>query len=300
MLTPQLVRPLLMDSPSGPGRPAHVSAASGVARLGRFLYVVADDEVQLAVFEEDAPRGRWLPVFGGELPQEPVARKAAKPDLEVVAPLPPRDAWPAGALLLLSSGSAPPRRSGALAPLDPRGGLSGPAWTFDLGPLYEQLAAELEAAVNVEGAALFDDRLVLLHRGTARKRSALAEVDLGRLVEAAAERGAVSANSIRDLREVALPEVSGWPLAFTDGISLPDGTIAFTAVSEQTDDPVRDAACTGSAVGRVTREGKVLAVELLQGAPKVEGLCLRGKEAWLVTDADDPSAPAQLLCVALP
>lgn len=300
MLVPQLVKPLLMEAPSGPGRPAHVAAASGVVRMGRFLYVVADDEVQLAVFEEDAPRGRWVALFGGQLPADPQARKAQKPDFEVLCRLPPRPAWTDGALVALPSGSAAPRRSGAVAPLGPSGDLAGPAWRFDLGPLFDQLGAELAAKVNVEGAALLQDRLLLLHRGSGKARSAMVEVDLARIVEAASERGAVSPNAIRDLHEVQLPEVEGWPLGFTDALALADGTIAFTAVAEKTLDPVADAPCSGSAVGRIDRQGKVVALELLQGAPKVEGITLHGEKAWLVTDQDDPELPAQLLAVKLP
>jgi len=300
VLVPQLVKPLLMESPSGPGRPPHVAAASGVVRMGRFLYVVADDEVQLAVFEEGAPRGKWVPLFEVQLPADPQARKAEKPDLEVLCRLPPRPAWTDGALVALPSGSAAPRRSGAVAPLGPSGDLAAPAWRFDLGPLFDQLGAELEAKVNIEGAALLQDRLLLLHRGAGQRRSAMVEVDLERVVEAASERGAVSPNAIRDLHEVQLPEVGGWPLAFTDGLALADGTVAFTAVAEKTDDPVADAPCAGSAVGRINRQGKVVALEMLQGAPKVEGLTLQGEKAWLVTDQDDPSHPAQLLWIKLP
>jgi hypothetical protein len=53
-------------------------------------------------------------------------------------------------------------------------------------------------------------------------------------------------------------------------------------------------------VGRISRAGKVLAVDTLQGAPKVEGVALHGHQAWLVTDQDEPSRPAQLLSAKLP
>jgi len=300
VIVPAVVKPLLMESPSGPGRPAHVAAASGVVRMGRYLYVVADDELQLAVFEEDAPRGRWVALFEGALPADPQARKAVKPDLEVLARLPPHAAWADGALVALPSGSAAPRRSGALAPLDPSGGLAAPAWSFDLQPLFDAAAKGLGTVLNVEGAALFKDGFLLLHRGTGRHPSAVLEVSLALLSEAVADKGAVPADALKDVREVALPESGGWPLAFTDGLALADGTVAFTAVAEKTRDPVQDAPCVASAVGRMTRAGKVVAIELLQGSPKVEGLTLHGEKAWLVTDQDDPAHPAQLLVVKLP
>ena len=47
--------PLLTDAPAQVGRPAHVSAASGLVRCGSKLYVVADDEVALAMFDADDP-----------------------------------------------------------------------------------------------------------------------------------------------------------------------------------------------------------------------------------------------------
>ncbi len=39
----------LVEAP-GPGQPAHLSAESGLVRVGKFLYVVADDEHHLGMF----------------------------------------------------------------------------------------------------------------------------------------------------------------------------------------------------------------------------------------------------------
>jgi hypothetical protein len=46
-----LLGPLLLATPGLAGRPGHLSAASGEVRLGDRLYVVADDEPAIAVFE---------------------------------------------------------------------------------------------------------------------------------------------------------------------------------------------------------------------------------------------------------
>ena len=49
-LSLQRLRELDLEAPSEPGRPAFVSAASGLVCVGNYLYVVADDELSLGVF----------------------------------------------------------------------------------------------------------------------------------------------------------------------------------------------------------------------------------------------------------
>jgi len=60
---------------------SHLSAASGLVQVGQRLFVVADDEPTLGVFDATGEHpGRLHRLFGGELPDKPKARKAAKPD----------------------------------------------------------------------------------------------------------------------------------------------------------------------------------------------------------------------------
>src|SRR5262245_52390116 len=65
--------------------PSHLSAASGLACAGSTIYVVADDELHLGVFDAagHAP-GHLLRLFEGELPMAKAARKRQKPDLEAI------------------------------------------------------------------------------------------------------------------------------------------------------------------------------------------------------------------------
>src|SRR5215204_6417986 len=67
----------------------YLSAASGLVRIGGFLYVIADDELHLGVFQSD-PRipGDTVRLFGGELPVAKEERKALKPDLEALMLIP--------------------------------------------------------------------------------------------------------------------------------------------------------------------------------------------------------------------
>lgn len=89
----------LSGSPDEPA-PHHLSAASGVAKVGQRLFVVADDEHSLGVFDlaVHGP-GRRVHLFDGELPSDHKQRKAAKPDLEALTVLPALPGYPFGALL---------------------------------------------------------------------------------------------------------------------------------------------------------------------------------------------------------
>src|SRR4051794_22542623 len=147
-------RKLTLQAPETPGGQAHVSAASGLVRVGHWLHVVADDSLFLATFplEGEAP-GQLLRLFPGELPLEPKARKALKPDLEALCLLSGLKDAPHGALLAVPSGSTPVRMKGALVPLAADGSLAGQVREVDFTRVYAQLTREL-GPLNVEGAAV--------------------------------------------------------------------------------------------------------------------------------------------------
>src|SRR5688500_2099786 len=91
------LRTLQTESATAPGRLPHVSAASGLVKLGDRLFVAVDDERGLAMFQADR-KGEWIPLLPGALPAESEARRAAKPDFEALAALPPFPGAPHGAL----------------------------------------------------------------------------------------------------------------------------------------------------------------------------------------------------------
>ena len=100
------LRRLFVATASGVAAPAKLSAASGLVRLGNRLYVVADDELSLGVFDlSNDEAGRLVRIFEGELPASHDERKAAKPDLESLTMLPAFDGCPYGALMAIGSGS---------------------------------------------------------------------------------------------------------------------------------------------------------------------------------------------------
>lgn len=293
-------RTLTLETPEEPGRPAHVSAASGLVRAGAWLYVVADDALHLAVFPAagDAP-GRSVRLFPGELPAEPVARKAAKPDLEALCLLGPLADAPHGALLALPSGSAETRRRGALLPLNADGTLAGAVREVDFTALYAQLSREL-GPLNIEGAAVVGaGRLRLLHRGNgAMGEDALIDLDLER-TRRGLEVGALGPDVVRTTQRWELGRAGGVRLSFTDASPLPDGRLVFTAAAEDTRDAYADGVVTGSAVGVLAPDGTPVFLDAVDAKVKLEGVDARVEggrvHLLLVADADDPAVAAPLL-----
>lgn len=270
---------LRMDAPTQPGRPAYVAAASGLAVWQGRLFTVADDERALAEFslEDPSAPGRWWSLGGGgPLPLEHHARKAAKPDLEALVVL------ARGELLAIGSGSAP--RRNVAASVTPPGQVT---WR-DLSSLYGEVARYVPS-LNIEGAFTRGDALWLIQRGnSAGGVSALIELD-----------ASLTPGSIRAVHRLTLPLLDGVPLTPTDGTVLPDGRVVLSASAEDTLDPYADGTVTGSALVVLAGTANVDAVLPLDGPFKIEGLTVVGDALWVVTDADDPDQPAQLLSIPL-
>ena len=299
MLDVRVMRTLSIDTGAGVG---HLSAASGLVRVGQRLYVVADDELQLAVFglADDDP-GTLHRLFDGELPHEHKARKAAKPDLEALAQLPPSADWPHGALLALGSGSRSQRHRAALLKYDESGELQAPVEQIDLSPLYAPLHAQQER-LNIEGAFVGGGRFCLLQRGNAAD-AANVLISFDWLAVQAWLSGAASAPEPISSAPYDLGHIDGVPLCFTDGAALPEGGWVFCAAAEATDDNYLDGPCRGSAVGVVATDGRLRTVLPLSLQCKVEGIAVIVEngtlQLLLVTDPDDREAPALLLAASL-
>jgi hypothetical protein len=264
-----------------------VAAASGLALVGDELVVVADDELTLHRYGRDGqPRG-CVPLFAGALPDEPRARKKAKPDLEALAALPD------GRLFAIGSGSKRTRDRGAL--------VSGERVVeVDLAPLYDALRGEFDR-LNVEGGCVLGDHLALLTRRTGRRgRNALVRLDLRALL-AALDSSAprLDAALLVGVQEVELGSVSGTPLGFTDAATWGDG-ILFAAAAEVTDDPVDDGACVACELGWMDREGTVRHREAVDPCAKLEGITVDGARLYAVADADDRASLAPLFTAELP
>jgi len=296
------LRELSLDEPSGEGRPAHLSAGSGIVRRGDFAYVIGDDEVFLAVFRLSAAGepGKLVRALAGELPLDHGARKDAKPDLEALTVLPPFGGHPYGALLGLGSGSAPGRDRGFVWALDAHGELRGEAREVDLSPLYGLLSESIDH-LNVEGAAVMGDRLWLLQRGGSEDHAAgiVAELDLGDVMESLQRDHRLDRHELAAVRAYDLGTLEGVPLTFSDATPVADELLVFTASAEGEDGAIR-----GSVVGTLATDGDVRRLRTIDRRYKVEGVHATidtGVMDFLfVCDQDDPDSPSPLLSAAMP
>ena len=271
-----------------------VAAASGMCRRGDNLYVVADDELALGVYDlQGAVTGRIL-LGSGELPEEPRARKARKPDFEALVSLPD------DSLLALGSGSTPQRRGAVLVQFaGPEARASG----FSLDALYEALARELPD-LNIEGGAVLGDTLWLCSRGNSQRRDdALIALDLAAVRASFARGQPPPPGVVRALLRVSMGVLAGVPLSLTD-LTPHRGRLLFTAAAEASPNTYDDGACAGSVLGRMelARDARgPITPEIIGWAPevKLEGVCAAGASPsepafFLVADADQPGAHAPL------
>lgn len=293
------LRDLEVEEPSGPGRPAHLSAASGVVRRGDFVYVIGDDELHLGVFRHSSSEpGRLRRVLAGDLPDDHGERSSLKPDLEALTVLPPFEGHPYGALLGLGSGSAPERDRGFVCGLAADGSIAGEPDELDLAPLY-RLLREHVAELNVEGAAAMGERLWLLHRGTSHEGSNLvAELSLEQLMQSLRDDLCLDAQELKNMRRYDLGDINGVELTFSDATPIADEFLVFTA-SAEADEGIR-----GSVVGTLALDGSVQRLRTIDRRWKVEGV--HGAidtgvlDLTFVCDQDDPAAPAPLLSATMP
>lgn len=293
------LRTLTLREPTAPGRPSHLSAASGLVVLGQTLVVVADDELHLGMFasaDNDIP-GNLIRLFEGNLPPALKPRKKRKPDLEALIRLPTFARYPHGALLALGSGSKKTRHRGVLLSLDPNLNVMGIPVPVDLKGLHVRLKSEFDD-LNIEGAAIVGDTFVLFQRGHKRGANACVIYSLRDVLESLANADEFEDLRPREIRHYDLGRVAGVALSFTDAASLPNGELVFTAVAEDTDNNYDDGACIGAAVGVIDRQGQLRHLEPLATPHKLEGI-----QAWpdadgirflAVSDPDDATIAASL------
>lgn len=292
------LRELDLDAPLTTGRGAYISAASGLVRVGGWLYVVADDEHHLGVFEvESAAPGSVMELLPGELPVAKKDRKRAKPDFESLLRLPPFEGCPDGALLALGSGSRPNRRRGALLALDPLGRLSGVPRVVTLDALYQRMQRDFPE-LNIEGAVVVERELWLLQRGgKSGSANACLRFPLDAFLALLGD-GTEMAIDPRSTQLLDLGAIDGLPLCFSDATLMPDGALLFSAITEDTENSYEDGRCGGAAIGILAADASIRILGRVDPGLKIEGIEARFHadriELLLVTDDDDPDKPSAL------
>ena len=298
------LRTLDLEAPSSPGGLAHVAAASGVVRRAEYVYVIADDELCLAVFDasSDAP-GCLEPALSGSLPVGHGARSQAKPDLEALTTLPPFEDHPHGALLGLGSGSTEERDRGFAWALAADGSLDGEPIELDLAPLYELLRERLHA-LNVEGAAVMGDELWLLQRGNSEHgENVVVALSCEEVLESLGRDRTLAAEEFQRVLAFDLGELHGAALTFSDASALGDQMLVFTASAEDSSPSGGNGAILGSVVGTIDTSGHVQRLRTIDRKHKVEGvhavLDTGVITMTFVCDQDDPHEASPLLSATM-
>ena len=230
------LRDLELEEASGPDLPAHVASASGVARRGRNVYVIGDESNHLGVFDlTNAEPGKLVRVLEGDVPTDPEERAEHKADLEALTVLPPGDGSPYGILLGVGSGSGERRDRGFAWDLGADGGLDGDPREVDLSPAYGLLRESI-GDLNIEGAAVLGEELLLFHRGNdSEAGNAVARLSLPQALESMHGDLRIDVEEVASLRRYDLGELDGVELCFSDATPLGDGYVVFTASAEDDD-----------------------------------------------------------------
>lgn len=294
------LRDLDLEAGSGPGQPPYVASASGVARRGRNVYVIGDESNHLARFDiTDASPGTLHRALPGEIPSDPDERARRKSDLEALTVLPPGHGSPYGILLGVGSGSGEGRDRGFAWDLGPDGGLAGDPREVDLGPAYALLRERI-GDLNVEGAAVLGEELLLFHRGNDDSTAnAVARIGLGEAIESMQGDLRIDVDELLAIRDYDLGDLDGVELCFSDATPLGDGRVVFTASAEDEDGEIR-----GSVIGVLDDEGEVRRLRRIDRKWKVEGVHATTDTGVLdllfVCDQDDPGTPSPLLGASMP
>ncbi len=287
------------------GELGYVTAASGLVRAGERYWVVADDENFIASFPVSGGPGKALPVFPGELPQDPKERKSAKPDLEALLHVPRAlsDA-PHDMLLAIGSGSKPNRNRGVAVALTPEGEAQGAVQQVDWSLLNGELGKRFPK-LNLEGACIVGDRIRLGQRGNGKKNvSAIVDLDLKEVVGAVIAQQPIPVSALRGVKVIDLGKERGVPWTITDLAALPDGRMLFTAAAEDTADVVGDGAVLGAGIGILNRDCSVASFRRVDPLVKLEGLAIVGihggaADVAAVSDADDRKVPSSMYTTSI-
>ncbi len=294
-------------------RPAHVRAASSLARIGDALVVVQDDANFLGVLRprSDAiavtlPPGRdGLRQFDDLRGNKPFKLDLESSIATVTAGEP--------TLYAFGSGSSPAREHVVIA----RGWDTGAIAVemIETPALYQALRSAADFAgseLNLEGVALRGDEVWCFGRGNGAARGDVMPINATcvlpwrAVLECLASGGSRRLPPPTTIARYALGSLDGIPLGFTDAAAIPSGFL-YSAAAEASPDAVRDGPVAGSALGIIDIDGDVRWTPLTEADErefdgKVEGIAwdLHSRDVVLaVIDHDDPRVPSELCTIRL-
>ena len=272
-----------------------ISAASGLVRHKDVYYVIADDQLSLAVFSLNIPSHHYfVPLISGDLPTDKKLRKKVKPDWEALVALTIEGDF--FTLLAVPSGSTTLRTRGVRVNFQNQKVVSTKFVDFTI--LYHHLQTRFQE-LNIEGAAVKDNVLNLFQRGNGRSaQNAVIDLDLKKVLANINESGVINPECIIQIKEYDLGQIKNVNLSFTDACYCTDGSLFFLAAAEDIQSTYDDGAYVGAVLGQLNTAGEVISVTEVECPAKPEGLWVdktdTGYKIYIVTDADNPDQTSQL------
>lgn len=289
------LRTLTTKNKTAKSRLSAVCAASGLVYYKNNWVVVADDENHIALFpKENGSKGVLKKILSDKLPTNSALRKKQKADLEslCITPL---------GLLIVPSGSKSNRVFGSLLTFKKSNAISSSK--IDFSKLYSHLE-NFFTELNIEGAVILKDQLVLAQRGNGKSgRNALIILNLKKALRSLQKKSNLSAKTFKAILDVKLPKIKNISCGLTD-LCVSEGRLFFSAAAEDGDDTYLDGTCTGSIIGEISSNGKLLWFKKVSSSIKFEGIwAKRVKDKlifYLVNDDDNPKKPASLSSCSVP
>jgi hypothetical protein len=299
-------------------RPAHVRAGSGLAWVRDLLAVVQDDANFVALVDPRSGEAIDIPLPAGSNGQrlfdDSRKTKHLKLDLEACFTVEAADRIE---LVGIGSGSKRARERILVLQLAGSDLHVEDLRVLDAATFYRQLHKRVDfsgSELNLEGALLREQTLLLFQRGNGARRGEQAPVNaIAELQWAAfqaylqAQGAAERVPALDKVTQYNLGSVAGIPFTFTDATVARDARIIFLASAEASSDTASDGVVHGTRIGEIANDGSVRTTPLLDehGEPslvKAEGIALDRTDpskAWLVVDMDDPALASELLQVEL-
>ncbi len=270
-----------------------MNAASGLVKRGNAFYVIADDQLSLAIFSLEKNKScRFVKLLPGLLPRDHKERKKLKPDWESLVFLSTRE----DELLILPSGSTLNRCMGVFVELHDEELRS--LKKIDLSALYQQLKQNF-SELNIEGAVVVGSVLRIFQRGNGPSGwNAIIDLDLNGLTKDIQNLGFVTTERILNITDYDLGTLQGVALSFTDACFCVGDYLFFLAVAESSPSTYDDGEYLGAILGCIDKSGKIISHKELICPFKPEGLWVERiadqYKIYVVTDADDPNQVSSL------
>lgn len=275
-----------------------VHAASGLIKLGNNFYMIADDQLSLAVFTLDTTDSiQFAKLVEGVLPEDHRERKKIKPDWESLVCL--RSLNNMDEILVLPSGSKPNRTVGVLAKINASDLQS--VKKIDFSVLYAHLEKTFPD-LNIEGAVVAGSVLKIFQRGNGSSRqNAIIDLDLKGLIADLESTGIISADHLLKTTHYDLGTLESVALSFTDACFCND-QLFFIAAAEASDSTYDDGKYIGAVLGCINQSGEIIFQKELLCEQKPEGLWVEVNAdsntesyfIYVVTDADDSEIKSSL------